>query len=203
MRRNNPTGMLAYPLLPLAADRRNDLIDHFLALPKEDMRLRFGHTLSLPSIENYVDDMDFKDDGIFGVFDSDLRLVGVAHVALLRKVAEFGVSVAPGCRGRGLGRALFRRAITFARNHHVDSLFVHCLAENQPMLHIACSAGMRVVHHTEEVDAWLSLGPRDISTLTEAYLQNRVALFDFALKSQALATRKIAGALFRLDSAAG
>lgn len=189
--------MLANPLLPLAADRRNDLIDHFLALPKDDLHLRFGHTLSLPSIEAYVDDMDFKGDGIFGVFDPDLRLVGVAHIALLRSAAEFGVSVAPSYRRRGLGRALFERAITFSRNHHVDSLFVHCLAENKAMLHIARSAGMRVVHESGEVDAWLSLRPRDSSTLTEAYLQNRAALFDFALKSQVLATRKIAGAFIR------
>lgn len=169
---------------------------HFLVLPKEDLRLRFGHTLALPAIEAYVDDIDFTIDGIFGVFDPDLRLVGVAHVAVLREVAEFGVSVIPGHRGKGIGKALFQRAATFARNHQVDSLFVHCLAENQPMLHIARSVGMRVVHDSGEVDAWLALEPRDASTMTEAYLQDRVALFDFALKSQTLVARKMAGAIF-------
>lgn len=189
-------GMSTKPLLPLSAHRRSDLIDHFLALPKEDLRLRFGHALSFPAFEAYVDDIEFDGDGVFGVFDPDLRLVGVAHVALLREAAEFGVSVTPDHRGKGLGKALFERAITFARNNHVDSLFVHCMAKNQPMLHVARCAGMHVVHDNGEVDAWLSLAPRDASTLTEAYMQNRVALFDLALKSQALATRKMTGAFF-------
>lgn len=190
--------MLANALLRLAADRRSDLIDHFLALPKADLCLRFGHTLSLPSIEAYVDDMDFEGDGIFGVFDAELRLVAVAHLALLREAAEFGVSVLPGYRRRGLGRAMIERAVTFARNRHVGSLFVNCAAENEPMLQLARSAGMRLVHEGAEVHAWLSLRPREASTLIEAYLQDRVALFDFALKSHALVTREVARALFRL-----
>lgn len=193
--------MNASPMLPVGADRRADLIAHFAALSRADLRLRFGHALSIAALEAYVDDIDFEKDGIFGVFDADLRLVGVAHVALLRAAAEFGVSVLPGSRGAGVGKALFARAVTFARNHQVRSLFVHCLAENEVMLRIARAAGMRVVHSSGEAEAWLALAPGNASTLAEACVQDQIALFDYTLKSHFLAARTMAGAMGEASTA--
>jgi len=187
--------MMANPMLPLPANLRGDLVDHFLCLSKEDLRLRFGHALALPAIFAYVDDIDFDSDGVFCVLDDELRLVGVSHVAQMRSAAEFGVSVLPGYRKRGIGSALFARAVTFARNRQVASLFVHCLSENAAMLRIARKAGMRMTRHEGEIDAWLDLAPGDAVTLAEACAQDQVALFDFTLKSQLFATRKFMGAL--------
>ena len=187
--------MTTNPLLPLPAKLRDELVDHFLCLSKEDLRLRFGHALALPSIVAYADDIDFDIDGVFGVLDDSLRLVGVAHVATVRSSAEFGVSVLPAYRKQGIGSALFARAITFARNRQMGSLFVHCLAENAAMRHMARKAGMRQIRHGGEVDAWLDLSPGDVATFAEACAQDQVALFDFTLKSQLLAARKLMGAL--------
>lgn len=189
--------MMANPMLPLPANLRDDLVDHFLSLSKEDLRLRFGHALTLPSILAYVDDIDidFDGDGVFCVVDNELRLVGVSHVALMRSAAEFGVSVLPAYRKRGIGSALFARAVTFARNRQVASLFVHCLSENAAMLRIAGKAGMRMARHGREVDAWLDLAPGDAATFAEACAQDQAALVDFTLKSQFFAARRLMGAL--------
>lgn len=61
--------MMTNPILPLPANLRDELVDHFLCLSKEDLRLRFGHALALPSIVAYADDIDFDIDGVFGVLD--------------------------------------------------------------------------------------------------------------------------------------
>lgn len=187
--------MTTNPMLPLPAKLRDELVNHFLCLSKEDLRLRFGHALALPSIVAYVDDIDFDSDGVFGVLDGEVRLAGVAHVAMVRSNAEFGVSVLPAYRKRGIGSALFARAVTFARNRQVDALFVHFLAENAAMLRIARKARMRLARYGGEVNAWLDLAPGDAATFAEACAQDQLALFDFTLKSQFLAARTLMGAL--------
>ena len=45
-----------------------------------------------------------------------------------------------------------------------------------------------------EADAYLELPPGDPASRTQALLDDRVALFDYALKSQAHAARRIAAA---------
>lgn len=182
-------------VLPLTADDREQIIRHFSALRREDLRLRFGHALSMAALEVYVDEMDFDNDGIFGVVDSELRLVGVAHVARLRFAAEFGVSVLEDYRGHGIGQALFERAVTFARNLHIDVLFMHCLAENSAMLRIARRSGMEVMIDSGEADAYITLQPGNPETVAAAQFDDRIALMDFAFKSQVNAARQIVGAV--------
>lgn len=84
----------------------------------------------------------------------------------------------------------------------MGSLFVHCLAENAAMRHMARKAGMRQIRHGGEVDAWLDLSPGDVATFAEACAQDQVALFDFTLKSQLLAARSSWGRCmgYRADS---
>lgn len=181
--------------LQLAPEHRPALLQHFLGLPPEDLRLRFGATVGPATLEAYVADMDFGRDAVFGVFGEDLLLAGVAHVARLTRAAEFGVSVLPGHRGRGVGKALFARAVTYARNTGVATFFMHCLAENQAMMHVARSSGMEVVLEQGEADAYLQLAPADPASRADALLQDRIALLDFAFKSQWLAARTVAEAM--------
>ena len=81
---------------------RTNLTAHFLALPPEDRRLRFGAPLSAEAVAHYVDGIDFARDAVFGVVDEDLTLVGVAHVAFTDDFAELGISVLPWWRSRGV-----------------------------------------------------------------------------------------------------
>lgn len=174
--------------------QRPALADHFLALGGEDRRLRFGVGLSDHGVRDYVERIDFDRDAVFGVFDDDMRLAGVGHLAHGDGFAELGVSVLPAHRGRGMGGALLARAHTHARNWGVPTLFMHCLSENGAMMHLARKQGMRIVAERGEADAYLELPPGDAVSITKALLADRVALFDYALKSQALAARRIAAA---------
>jgi len=175
----------------LRAGAKPALKNHFLALSPEDRRLRFGMVVSDPAIERYVEGIDFARDDVFSVVDHSLDLVAVAHVAFLDDSAELGVSVLPEYRREGIGTALLVRARERARNRFVSKFFVHCLAENEAMLNVARKAGMKVVVEYGDADAMLELPPGDTASLTEEMMQQQVALFDYALKAQLLAFRRI------------
>jgi GNAT superfamily N-acetyltransferase len=155
---------------------------HFVALHTGDRRLRFGIPLGDSALRVYVQGIDFARDAVFGVMDDDLRLLGAAHLARGDGHAELGVSVLEGYRSRGIGGALLARARTHARNWGVRALFMHCLTENAAMMHLARKQGMDIVAEAGEADAWLNLPPADASSYLGAVFEQRVALFDYALK---------------------
>ena len=179
----------------LSQSARPALVAHLLALPPEDRRLRFGASISPERIDAYVAGIDFGRDAVFGVFDDALALVGAAHVAFFDDAAELGVSVVPDHRGRGAGRALFARAAEHARNRFVPRLFMHCLAENTAMMHIARNSGMDIVVKAGDADAHLALSPASPASVTGEYLTDRLALFDYALKAHVATLKGINAAL--------
>ena len=187
--------MKTVPVLQLSEANREAMKRHFLALEAEDLRLRFEHVICEATLLKYVDAIDFGRDAVFGVFDDTLELAGVAHLGLHGEIAEFGVSVVPGHRGEGIGTALYRRAYEYCRNHRIETLFVHCLKENAAMMHIARKAGMEIVLDAAEVEAHLRVPPGDSVSYTEEFLDDRVGLFDLALKSQFLAARTFTEAM--------
>lgn len=185
----------AIPVRQLDRSHRAAISAHLLRLPREDRRLRFGATLDDAAVAAYAEGIDFERDAVFGAFADDLALAGVAHVASGGPAAEFGVSVVPEARGRGIGSALFGRANLYARTHHVHAMYMHCLLENGTMMHIARKSGMRIVTEAGEADAWLQLPPAGVDTVTSEFLADRVGLLDFALKQQRESARRFAAAL--------
>lgn len=174
---------------------RPALCGHFLVLGPDDRRLRFGTPLSDYSVRQYVARIDFGNDAVFAVADDELEFLGVAHLARGNGHAELGVSVLQGYRGQGVGGALLERAHLHARNWSVRALFMHCLTENAAMMRLARRQRMEIVSEAGEADAWLKLPPPDAASHFGAVFAQRIALFDYALKSQLAATRRFAAAL--------
>jgi GNAT superfamily N-acetyltransferase len=183
--------MISIPIHQLGASARPALQEHFLGLAPEDRRLRFGIALGDQSILDYLDSIDFERDDVFGVYDECLELIGVAHLSIGDNCAELGLSVSGGQRGRGVGSALLRRAHERARNRFVNRLFVHCLAENDAMLHLARRAGMRLLIEYGDADAMVSLPPADGASLAGEMWEQHVAMVDFALKAQMRALHRL------------
>ncbi|MCP3710621.1 GNAT family N-acetyltransferase [Paraburkholderia sp. CNPSo 3274] len=178
-----------------SADRER-LLAHFLTLDSDDRLLRFGQAAPDHVIEKYVRSMDFTRDTVFGVFNHQLQLVGVGHLAYLPadgngRTAEFGVSVLESARGQGIGSKLFERAAIRSRNTHVTTLYMHCLSRNSTMMHIAKKSGMKIEYAYGEADAYLSLDPADQSSIIAEMLQEQAAVFDYALKRQARQASKL------------
>jgi len=166
----------------LSRFERDALERHFLLLGPEDRRLRFGVPLADSAVRDYVSRIDFERDAVFGVSNDALELVGAGHLARADGHAELGISVLPGHRGRGIGAALLARAHMHARNWGVRSLFMHCLGENAAMMHLARKQRMALALEAGEADAWLRLPPADAASYFGAVFEQRVALFDHALK---------------------
>jgi RimJ/RimL family protein N-acetyltransferase len=185
----------------LTATSRPELFAHFLALPVEDRRLRFGSPRSAESIADYVDAIDFDRDAVFAVHDDRLALVGVAHVAFGDDSAELGLSVLPTHRRQGIGGALFERGAAHARNRSVPRLFMHCLAENAPIMRIARKFGMDVVTQFGDADAHVALPPATAASITGEYVTERFALYDHALKAQFAAWQRLNAALLGATAA--
>ena len=178
----------AVPVRELHAGYREEILNHLLQLNDEDRRLRFGTQTPDEVIRHYVESLDFNRDVIFGVFNLDLELVGMAHLAYLpelkgeARAAEFGVSVLPEGRSQGLGTALLQRSAVHSRNTNIETLYVHCLANNKAMMHLAQKAGMTVEYAYGDADACLKLPPANPATIVEEAANAQWAGMDYALK---------------------
>lgn len=183
-------------------DRRGLLI-HFLGLGPEDRSLRFGAAMSDEAITRYVQMLDFTRDAVFGVYDDDLALSGVGHLAFVPRqalpllheathktlVAEFGVSVTEQARGLGVGGKLFERAAVHCRNRDVDTLVMHCLASNRVMMHIARRAGMEIHCEYGEANAFLRLPPPGPASVMREAMDEQIASLDYTYKANSRLAR--------------
>jgi GNAT superfamily N-acetyltransferase len=184
------------PIQRLGERSRDAYAGHLRRLPPDDVRLRFGAPLGASAIDAYVARIDFDVDAVFALHGDELDLSGAAHMGVTGDgVAELGVSVLPGHRGRGVGSALFARAFDHARNRRIRRLWMHCLAENATMMRIARRAGMAIVVDAGEADAWLSLPPPDPASVASEFAADQVALIDYALKSQNASLARVADAV--------
>lgn len=179
------------PIQTFSRHDRKALLSHFTALEGRDRRLRFGAVLSDAAIGNYVQRIDYHGDVLMGVYDDEMRIVAVVHLAVAGDRGELGLSVLPGQRGLGLGEALFRRASLHARNLGLRFLAVHCLAENAAMMHLARKHGMRMVSQHGEAEGLLALPPADMSSHLSSIFEQGSALFDYALRRPLAGIRRM------------
>lgn len=177
------------PVRSLAARHRAMILQHLSALTEHDRYLRFGFIATDDQIARYVESIDFDRDEVFGVFNRRLELVAMAHLACDKAtdppLAEFGVSVSERLRNRGIGRRLFDHAVLHARNRGIDTLCVHALTENAPMLRIARAAGSSLERHGGDSEAHLRLPPEDLTSRLEAIVEDGAAELDYSLKRRA------------------
>lgn len=179
------------PIRALGPRQRPRILAHLLALDDNDRYLRFGHAASDAHIGRYVDQLDFDRDEIFGVHGRRLDLLAMAHLAYLGhdidhpSEAEFGVSVLPRQRGRGLGARLFEHACLHARNRSIDTLIVHALSENRAMLKIARDAGATLQHEGPDATARLRLPPDDLGSQLIERVHAQAGEIDYHIKVHA------------------
>lgn len=179
------------PIRSLARRHRRKICEHLLGLSDRDRYLRFGYQASDEQIKRYAMSLNFERDEVLGIFNRRLQLVAMAHLAYTpapqRKgkpaMAEFGVSVLDSVRGRGFGARLFEHAALHARNRGIETLFIHALSENAPMLRIARNAGATVERDGSESEAWLRLPPDSVSSHVDEALERHLAELDFQVKS--------------------
>lgn len=167
----------------LRASERPQLLTHLLALDAEDRHLRFAHVLSDDGVRHYVEGIDLTRDDVFVVTDTDLAIIGAAHLAHEDGHAELGLSVLPRSRGQGIGGALLARCSVRARNLGVRVLFMNCLVENAAMMHLARKQGLKIAVSGGDAEAFVRLARADLTSLAAEAVAEHLGLFDHAQKS--------------------
>ena len=102
------SAMSTIPVHRLTEAARPKLLDHFLRLDTEDIRLRFGSPLGSDAIAAYVQGIDFDTDARLRRLRRRAGTRGRCPCRVRRDGAELGVSVLPGHRSRGLGSGVVR-----------------------------------------------------------------------------------------------
>jgi GNAT superfamily N-acetyltransferase len=178
------------PIAPLSIDHLPHILKHLLALSEHDRYLRFGYTATDAHIQRYVDNLNFDRDEIYGIFNSELEIIAMAHLALMQEAgrqssSEFGVSVSAHARGRGYGARLFERAVIHARNEKVYQMYIHALSENAPMIRIARKGGARIERDGSETEAYLSLPKRNLDSRMTEFVADQYAKTNYSIKEDA------------------
>jgi GNAT superfamily N-acetyltransferase len=176
------------PVKRLGERDREAIAAHLRNLSVDDRYLRFGYAASDEQISRYVDHLKMDSDQLIGVFNRQLQLVAMVHLAapaahIASHEAELGISVSAHLRGKGYGKRMFEHAMLLARNRGVTTLHIHALSENRVMLHLAQSAGATVERNGSEAEAVLKLPPGDFGSWWEAWLEDRAAKLDYTLKN--------------------
>jgi RimJ/RimL family protein N-acetyltransferase len=178
------------PICHLGPEHTPALLTHLLALSEHDRYLRFGFAANDDQIKHYIDGLNFQRDEIYGIFNLELEIVGMAHLALVMEpgrtaFGEFGVSVSAHARGRGYGARMFERAVIHARNAKVSLMYIHALSENAPMIRIARKAGATIERDGSETEAYLRLPKRDLDSRVTELVVDQFAKTNYSIKEDA------------------
>jgi GNAT superfamily N-acetyltransferase len=178
------------PIVSLGPAHAAGILKHILALSAHDRYLRFGYAANDQHIDHYVKNLNFERDEIYGIFNRNLDIVAMAHLALIKDAgrdfnSEFGVSVMASARGRGYGGRLFERAVIHARNEKVYQMYIHALSENAPMIRIARKAGATLVRDGSETEAFLRLPKRDLDSRVTELVADQFAKTNYSIKEDA------------------
>jgi RimJ/RimL family protein N-acetyltransferase len=194
------------PIRSLSSRHRERIARHLLELPERDRYLRFGYAASDSQVMQYVQQLNFDRDEVFGIFNRRLRLLAMAHLAYMpddrdqsSTCAEFGVSVAANARGRGYGKRLFDLASLHARNRGVQTLMIHALSENLPMLRIARHAGAELIREGSESQAVLKLPADTLASQVEQIVETGAAEWDYRFKQHAHRMQRLLATLAALN----
>lgn len=184
------TESVLVPIVTLSNEHLPQITQHLKDLSEHDRHLRFGYTATDEHINRYVQSLNFERDEIYGIFNTELEIIAMAHLAIIKKegresTSEFGVSVSAHARARGYGARLFDRAVIHARNEKVYQMYIHALSENAPMIKIARKGGARIERDGAETEAYLSLPKRDLDSRITEFVADQYAKTNYSIKEDA------------------
>lgn len=161
---------------------RDKVIAHFIGLDESSRYSRFCSHIKDDSLRHYVTQMDFEHDGIFGLFNENLNIIGVGECVFSQNLdengkfqAEVGFSVTPQFQGQGLGNKLMKRVIQFAHANGTEVLIMYCLSTNQKSMHLAKKYGLKTQTSYGETKAIIDMP--EVSPLNSQYQENLDEMF--------------------------
>jgi len=160
-----------YSLIRLRSNHGAQIVQHIIALGKNDRYLRFGYNCSDAQIANYVANSltsdEFQRNFWYGIFDGT-KLIATIHIALGDDIAEFAFTTDSEYRGQKIGQLLFARGYQLVTEFQITRIYMVCLSQNGPMKHIAKKFGMSVMTQGTDSEASINISyPVPLSRLNE------------------------------------
>jgi GNAT superfamily N-acetyltransferase len=159
---------------------------HLKTLSTQDRYTRFGYAASDYNIDQLILHILYhpEEHHLF-VARRDDAAIGFTHLARCDRGWELAVSVAGPSQARGVGNQLMDYAIDWARTHGVDSVFMHCIRDNQRIQHLATKHGLGVVERSgSDITAQVNLPPPTTSDYTVDFVREQQNLLDQMLDLQ-------------------
>ena len=119
---------------------------HLKNLLPEDRFTRFCYNIKDDGIDKLILNILYNQDDhhLFTATDNDV-VVGFGHLAQEGEDWELAVSVDSDKQGRGIGDKLLSFMIPWAQIHGIHNVFMHCIAQNQRIQHLAKKHGLKTV----------------------------------------------------------
>lgn len=141
----------------LSAFNREKVKEHFLRLDEDSRRSRFCSTMNDASIEAYVNKLDFHNNGIFGIFNNNLDIIGLGECIFYNEKkgtnisGEVAFSVEKSYQGKKLGNQLMRRVVQYANMNNLKELKMYFLKNNSATFHLAKKYNFKMEHYSSEI----------------------------------------------------
>lgn len=151
---------------------KEEILNHFKELDQESRYNRFCSSTNDSSLSLYVSKIDIDNHGYFGVFNDDLKMIGLGECVFFKSKdgteneAEVAFSILKEYQGNGLGNKLFKRLIRFAKINDIEKLQMYCLRNNSKVIHLCKKYGLHTDVTPYESNAYMSM-PSDESKHTE------------------------------------
>jgi GNAT superfamily N-acetyltransferase len=153
---------------------------HLKMLNAQDRATRFGYAASDYNIDQLILNILYhpEDHHLF-VAQVDDYAIGFTHLAKCANGWELAVSVASEYQGQGIANQLMASAIDWARTHGVNSLFMHCIRDNQRIQHLATKHGLHVIERSGgDITAQVNLPPPTATDYTVDFVREQQDLLD-------------------------
>jgi len=160
---------------PLTVFERDSVRQFYLALSKDDRRLRFCAMASDTIVAQYVDRIEFTRATVLGAFDERAHLIGLAELIHAANEGDMAFAVRADRRGMKIGTRLIERLLVHARMRGIRIVVVMFLCENTPMRRLAARAGMRVEADGPECNAYRELAAPTAQELTQWSVEDGIS----------------------------
>ncbi len=156
---------------------------HLKSLDLESRILRFGFAIKDEVIDNLCDgfEKDPSQHVLFCVEDTDLKFIGVGHIALPGKM-ELAFSVLKEARNQGVGSAIMDRVVRYCRTKNLLKGQMVCLSSNTAIKRLCTKHGIKMINDHGETYGEIELEPASFSTVLQEQSASRAAVADYFIK---------------------
>lgn len=152
---------------------------HLKVLSPEDKYTRFCYAIRDEQIDALILNILYnqQDHHLFTAVDNE-QIVGFGHLAREGNDWELAVSVNSDQQGQGIGNKLLSYMIPWAQIHGVHNVFMHCIAQNQKIQHLASKHGLRTVERSGgEITSRVELPAPTAVDYTSEFLKEQRELY--------------------------